>query len=119
MTTPLEAEGHQSLKAESDSPVLNGVFDDHPDNLPAHSTDRPRTNGQKETAAISPDTPDELDEFDWQDFEARYKAALLEANEEEKAILKEAESLSQVRNTASICLASSLKVYNILTVCFI
>lgn len=99
MTTPLEAEGQQSVKAESDSPVLNGTSDDHPDNLPAHSADQPRANIQQETPAPFPDIPDELDSFDWQDFEARYKAALLEANEEEKAILKEAESLSQVRES--------------------
>lgn len=41
--------------------------------------------------------PSVLERFDWEDFEARYEQALLEANEQEQGILKEAESLSKVR----------------------
>lgn len=41
--------------------------------------------------------PSILERFDWEDFEARYEQALLEANEQEQSILKEAESLSEVR----------------------
>lgn len=53
-------------------------------------------NEEQLTGSMSPETPSELDAFDWKDFESRYQAALVEANEEEKAILKEAESLSKV-----------------------
>lgn len=40
--------------------------------------------------------PSALEPFDWNEFTARYEAALKDATEEEKAILKEAESLSRV-----------------------
>lgn len=40
-------------------------------------------------------TPISLGSFDWSDFETRYQAALKNASEEEKLILKEAESLSR------------------------
>lgn len=43
--------------------------------------------------------PSALEPFDWAEFTARYEAALKDAKEEEKAILKEAESLSRVTNT--------------------
>lgn len=39
---------------------------------------------------------DALEQFDWEDFEARYEQALSKANDEERKILEEAESLSRV-----------------------
>ena len=44
----------------------------------------------------TPSTPGHLLPFDWDDFEARYEAALREADENEREILKEADSLSKV-----------------------
>ncbi|KAF4340549.1 hypothetical protein FBEOM_5489 [Fusarium beomiforme] len=43
-----------------------------------------------------PDTPGVLEPFDWDEFEARYEAALQEADEREREILKEADALSKV-----------------------
>ncbi|GJN70367.1 hypothetical protein PLICBS_004422 [Purpureocillium lilacinum] len=43
----------------------------------------------------TPSTPGHLLPFDWDDFEARYEAALREADENEREILKEADSLSK------------------------
>lgn len=43
-----------------------------------------------------PDTPGALEPFDWDEFEARYEAALQEADEREREILKEADALSKV-----------------------
>jgi uncharacterized protein YeaO (DUF488 family) len=37
--------------------------------------------------------------FDWEDFEARYEKALQEADENERGILREAESLAKVTYT--------------------
>ncbi|KAF9774393.1 hypothetical protein IL306_007611 [Fusarium sp. DS 682] len=43
----------------------------------------------------SPDTPGILEPFDWDEFEARYEAALHEEDEKEREILKEADALSK------------------------
>lgn len=43
-----------------------------------------------------PDTPGVLESFDWDEFEARYEAALREADEQEREILKEADALAKV-----------------------
>lgn len=43
-----------------------------------------------------PDTPGVLEPFNWDEFEARYEAALQEADEREQEILKEADALSKV-----------------------
>ncbi|KAG4293926.1 hypothetical protein FPRO06_00511 [Fusarium proliferatum] len=42
-----------------------------------------------------PDTPGVLEPFNWDEFEARYEAALQEADEREQEILKEADALSK------------------------
>jgi hypothetical protein len=43
-----------------------------------------------------PDTPGVLESFDWDEFEARYEAALRDADEQEREILKEADALAKV-----------------------
>ncbi|KAK2594796.1 hypothetical protein QQS21_007483 [Conoideocrella luteorostrata] len=49
---------------------------------------------QNGTPSLSP-PPADIAPFDWEDFEARYGKALRDADEEEREILKEAESLSK------------------------
>ncbi|KAH7256486.1 hypothetical protein BKA59DRAFT_74464 [Fusarium tricinctum] len=43
----------------------------------------------------TPDTPGALEPFDWDEYEARYEAALRDADEQEREILKEADALSK------------------------
>ncbi|KAF5027580.1 hypothetical protein F66182_322 [Fusarium sp. NRRL 66182] len=47
------------------------------------------------TNSDTPDTPDVLEPFDWDEFEARYEAALRDADEQEREILNEADALSK------------------------
>ncbi|CAF3448865.1 unnamed protein product [Fusarium graminearum] len=42
-----------------------------------------------------PDTPGVLEPFDWDEFEARYEAALHDADDQEREILKEADALAK------------------------
>jgi hypothetical protein len=44
----------------------------------------------------TPSTPGLLPPFDWEDFQARYEKALADADDEEREILKEFESLTKV-----------------------
>ena len=89
----------------------NGVDQQPPDDIPhinGHAesaetdaelpiwTQTPEVAHQPIIQPPSPDALEELEAFDWQDFEARYEAALAKASEEEKAVLREAESLSKV-----------------------
>ncbi|KAJ4271445.1 hypothetical protein NW762_000147 [Fusarium torreyae] len=56
---------------------------------PEPQVDRQATN------ADTPDTPGALEPFDWDEFEARYEAALRDADEQERQVLKEADALSK------------------------
>ncbi|KAF5658315.1 hypothetical protein FHETE_9969 [Fusarium heterosporum] len=58
----------------------------------------------------SPDTPGVLDSFDWDEFEARYEAALRDADEQEREILKEADVLSKVIYRMAVKHAMGLKL---------
>lgn len=53
------------------------------------------SNQQNPPGPPSPETLEELPAFDWEEFEARYEAALSQASEEERVVLKEAEALSK------------------------
>ncbi|KAH7320043.1 hypothetical protein B0I35DRAFT_430466 [Stachybotrys elegans] len=61
-------------------------------------TPEPRPD-QQTAVANTPSTPGTLAPFDWSDFEARYERALLEADEQEKNILREAEGLAKYFQT--------------------
>ncbi|KAL2021445.1 hypothetical protein VTK56DRAFT_7198 [Thermocarpiscus australiensis] len=63
---------------------------------PRHSKEP--INGQKQAAERSPSTPGHLAPFDWDEFEARYEAALAEANLHEQELLKEFENLVRFFN---------------------
>lgn len=61
----------------------------------------PDLSAESQNGRLTPNPPAVLGPFDWDDFEARYEKALMDADEQEREILKEAESLAKVRNTAS------------------
>ncbi|KAK0383967.1 hypothetical protein NLU13_8056 [Sarocladium strictum] len=50
---------------------------------------------QQQNGRDTPSTSSHLPDFDWEDFEARYERALEDADDHEREILKEAESLSK------------------------
>lgn len=58
---------------------------------------------QQQNGRDTPSTSSQLPDFDWEDFEARYERALEDADEHEREILKEAESLSKVRPQCPSC----------------
>lgn len=93
-TPPGEPNGVEEHLPDADVPHMNGHIDMNED--PASGSRTPDTPRQQLPDPPSPDALEELQSFDWEDFEARYEVALLNASEEEKAILKEAESLSKV-----------------------
>lgn len=59
----------------------------------------PRKNQQdeKDEALGTPPSPETPPHYDWDEFERRYEQALRGADDKEKEILKEADSLAQVR----------------------
>jgi hypothetical protein len=71
-------------------------------NIQRHPHARSRTPEPQVDQQVSnsdpPDTPGALEPFDWDEFEARYEAALQEADEREREILKEADALSKVNS---------------------
>lgn len=52
--------------------------------------------GGKDEAPSTPPSPETPPHYDWDEFERRYEQALRGADEKEKDILKEADSLAQV-----------------------
>ncbi|KAJ4165024.1 hypothetical protein LMH87_006673 [Akanthomyces muscarius] len=95
MATPAgETNGVEEHLSDTDEvPRVNGHLDVNGD--PSSGSQTPETPQHQLPDPPSPEALEELQAFDWEDFEARYEAALLRASEEEKAILKEAESLSK------------------------
>lgn len=61
----------------------------------------PDLSAESQNGRLTPNPPAVLGPFDWDDFEARYEKALMDADEQERDILKEAESLAKVRHAAS------------------
>ncbi|KAL7791313.1 hypothetical protein V8C37DRAFT_403051 [Trichoderma ceciliae] len=55
----------------------------------------PEASAEQHSGRLTPNTPAVLGPFGWDDFEARYEKALLEADEQEREILKEAENLAK------------------------
>ncbi len=96
-TPPGEPNGVEEHLSDTDHvPRINGHVD-----VNGHMASGSQTPEMSQPQHQLPDPPspealEELQAFDWEDFESRYEAALLRASEEEKAILKEAESLSKV-----------------------
>ncbi|KAH6609363.1 hypothetical protein Trco_002709 [Trichoderma cornu-damae] len=58
-------------------------------------TKTPEPLAEQQNGRLTPNIPAVLGPFDWDDFEARYEKALVEADEQERDILKEAENLSK------------------------
>ncbi|KAK1972242.1 hypothetical protein LY78DRAFT_650886 [Colletotrichum sublineola] len=72
-----------------------------PKSLQATKTPEPRldqqlTNGQNNSN--TPSTPGVFSSFDWEEFEARYESALAEADEKERELLLEFDSLVKYFN---------------------
>lgn len=61
----------------------------------------PDLSAEQQNGRLTPNPPAVLGPFDWDEFEARYEKALVDADEQEREILKEAESLAKVRRVAS------------------
>ena len=62
----------------------------------------PSTRQREQSASLNGrESPEALSPFDWEDFEARYQKALRDADDQERDIIKEAESLCKV------CVSSS------------
>lgn len=94
-TPPGETNGVEEHLSDADEvPRINGHLDVNGD--PRSGSQSPETSQHQMADPPSPEALEELQAFDWEDFESRYEAALLRATEEEKVILKEAESLSKV-----------------------
>lgn len=94
-TPPGETNGVEEHLSDADEvPRVNGHLDVNGD--PSSGSQTPETPQHQMADPPSPEALEELQAFDWEDFESRYEAALLRASEEEKVILKEAESLSKV-----------------------
>ncbi|PTB68826.1 hypothetical protein BBK36DRAFT_154605 [Trichoderma citrinoviride] len=79
-----------------------GTKEDAKDETAVLDFDRPRQarvetpeSDEQQNGGLTPNTPGLLAPFDWEDFEARYEKALVEADEHEREILKEAESLAK------------------------
>lgn len=69
------------------------------------------------TGSVSPRASSPLADvpsFDWEQFEARYESALKEADEEERGILQEAQSLSKVPSPIPVQ-ASAIQLFHLIT----
>ncbi|KAF4974143.1 hypothetical protein FZEAL_8908 [Fusarium zealandicum] len=62
---------------------------------PHTKTKTPEPHGEQQASPGTPDTPGVLEPFDWDEFEARYEAALHDADEHDREIMKQAEALSK------------------------
>ena len=104
------------------SPIMSQPVSDAGDEVPAdnleqepetgHDEDAPVSNNPSRAETVRPEpstrhreqsaslngreSPEALPPLDWDDFEARYQKALRDANDQEKDIIKEAESLCKV-----------------------
>lgn len=95
-TPPGEPNGIGQPPPVPEIPYINGHAQTNEDSHSGSRTPEPPQQQQHQPDPDSPNTLEELEPFDWGDFEVRYETAILEASEEERAILKEAESLSKV-----------------------
>lgn len=104
MATPAELESVPTPQARYESqdgaPVNGDNQTSQPSRNPHFNSRTPEPlPGQQSQNATTPSTPGTLLPFDWEDFEARYEKALQEADENERGILREAESLAKVTYT--------------------
>ncbi|KFA65738.1 hypothetical protein S40285_04891 [Stachybotrys chlorohalonatus IBT 40285] len=100
MATPAELESVPTPQARYESqdgaPVNGDNQTSQPSRNPHFNSRTPEPlPGQQSQNATTPSTPGTLLPFDWEDFEARYEKALQEADENERGILREAESLAK------------------------
>ncbi|CAJ0545471.1 Ff.00g089440.m01.CDS01 [Fusarium sp. VM40] len=84
--------GQDQVKSPASQEANMNNMQKHPhanSRTPEPQVDRQASNSD------TPDTPGALEPFDWDEYEARYEAALRDADEQEREILKEADALSK------------------------
>ncbi|KAG9507895.1 hypothetical protein J7337_001451 [Fusarium musae] len=96
---PLQQDGENSHSQDDIKPTVPAPEDSNMSNIQRHphanrTTPEPQDDRHANNSDL-PDTPGVLEPFDWDEFEARYEAALQEADEREREILKEADALSK------------------------
>jgi hypothetical protein len=102
MAAPLTATAPQPVPANGGAHASSNSASshDHRASKPTHSqtvTPEPRLDQAPATAQTnSPNTPGHLAPYNWEDFEARYRQALHEADENELEILAEFDQLVKV-----------------------
>lgn len=97
---PLQEDGENHPSQDDIKPSVPAPEETNMSNIQKHPhasrrTPEPQVDRQANNSD-PPDTPGALEPFDWDEFEARYEAALQEADEREREILKEADALSKV-----------------------
>ncbi|KAF7559390.1 hypothetical protein G7046_g4765 [Stylonectria norvegica] len=87
---------HHSSEDESKPRQEEDAVMSNPPRHPHSDTKTPEPRPEQLAANVNtPSTPGILAPFDWEEFEVRYEQALQDADEHEREILKEAESLSK------------------------
>ncbi|PTB77972.1 hypothetical protein M440DRAFT_1391170 [Trichoderma longibrachiatum ATCC 18648] len=89
---PNGADGLPAYGAKEDAKDETAVLDFDRPRQARVQTPEPE---EQQNGGLTPNGPGILGPFDWDDFEARYEKALVEADEQEREILKEAESLAK------------------------
>lgn len=85
------------LNLEAAEPQHTEIPMSQPDKSLRHISKTPDPHQDRvERVSSTPSSPGAPSPFDWDDFERRYEEALREADEKEREILREAESLSRV-----------------------
>ncbi|KAF5231999.1 hypothetical protein FANTH_13184 [Fusarium anthophilum] len=98
-TLPLQQDGENRQSQDDIKPTVPAPEESNMSNIQRHPHGNRRTpepqDDRQANNSDPPDTPGVLEPFDWDEFEARYEAALQEADEREREILKEADALSK------------------------
>ncbi|KAF5631978.1 uncharacterized protein FTJAE_7708 [Fusarium tjaetaba] len=96
---PLQQDGENGHSQDDIKPTGPAPEESNMNNIQRHPHTNRRTpepqDDRQANNSDPPDTPGVLEPFDWDEFEARYEAALQEADEREREILKEADALSK------------------------
>ncbi|KAJ4016560.1 hypothetical protein NW752_003686 [Fusarium irregulare] len=100
MDSPLPPQDDDVNRQRKDEVKISDSQEANMNNMNRHSytnsrTPEPQTDRRASISADSPETPGVLEAFDWDEFEARYEAALRNADEQEREILKEADALAK------------------------
>ncbi|KAI1023395.1 hypothetical protein LB503_000380 [Fusarium chuoi] len=96
---PLQQDGENRHSQDDIKPTVPAPEESNMSSIQRHPHANRRTpepqDDRQPNNSDPPDTPGVLEPFNWDEFEARYEAALQEADEREREILKEADALSK------------------------